>query len=389
MIADKSLESVEESDLSALVENRTREGPRLDLKRDQYTWNDAGTREFLADVTSFANSHGGILLIGVDEEDGCASALVGLEGDLDAEIQRMMGKLTDGVDPRLQGCEVRAIPLASGRSVLAVRVPRSWNGPHMVTFKNLSRFFSRNSAGKYQLDVRELRGQFAASDTLAERLRVFRIGRLSDLDADIAPVPLETGPKLILHSIPLSAFDPVSRIEVPAIGDVNRLMRPIKSVGGWSWRNNFDGLLTFSNEARDRMSTYVQLYRTGILEAVDCRLLRAWEGDRVIVAGDFEEEIIAAIERFMSLQRYVGLLPPTMWTLTLTGVRGYRMVLGRLGRSRNDLIDRETLMVPEVMQDDRGRPAQAIARELVDPVWQACGWERSINFDDDGNWRQA
>ena len=39
---------------------------------------------------------------------------------------------------------------------IIVRVPNSLNRPHMVVFKQWSRFYSRNSAGKYQLDVHEL-----------------------------------------------------------------------------------------------------------------------------------------------------------------------------------------------------------------------------------------
>ena len=151
MIGDSPLTDVDESDLNALVETQQREGPRLDFKRDNYKWHDEGTREFLGDVSAFANAHGGVLLIGIDEEDGCASHIPGVELDVDAEIQKMDAKIQTGIEPRIQGVEIRAIGLGSGRYVLGVRIPRSWRRPHMVIFKNLSRFFSRNSGGKYQL----------------------------------------------------------------------------------------------------------------------------------------------------------------------------------------------------------------------------------------------
>ena len=47
-----------------------------------------------------------------------------------------------------------------GNQIVLVRIPRSWVSPHMVTHKGTSRFFARNSAGKYQLDVSELRTAF-------------------------------------------------------------------------------------------------------------------------------------------------------------------------------------------------------------------------------------
>ena len=58
----------------------------------------------------------------------------------------------------------------------------------MVTFKKTSRFYTRNSAGKYQMDVGELRSAFAASELLGERMHRFRTERLSKIIAGETPV---------------------------------------------------------------------------------------------------------------------------------------------------------------------------------------------------------
>jgi hypothetical protein len=49
----------------------------------------------------------------------------------------------------------------------------------MVTYKNLSRLYARTSAGKYQLNVHEIRTGFVAAETAFDRLRRFRLERVS------------------------------------------------------------------------------------------------------------------------------------------------------------------------------------------------------------------
>ena len=59
-----------ETDLRSLQENGVAEGIQLDYKRELYGNSDADKREFLKDVSSFANTAGGHIIIGVTEEDG-------------------------------------------------------------------------------------------------------------------------------------------------------------------------------------------------------------------------------------------------------------------------------------------------------------------------------
>ena len=77
----------------------------------------------------------------------------------------------------------------------------------MVAFKGLSRFYSRNSAGKYQLDVGEIRAAFNSSQTAQAAVRDFRIERLSRITADQGGVPLLAGARVVMHLIPLSVAD--------------------------------------------------------------------------------------------------------------------------------------------------------------------------------------
>src|SRR4051812_41318824 len=96
----KPLSQVSERDIQALV-GQVSEGRTLDFKRDLPGGSDADKKEFLADVSSFANTNGGDLILGVDEKAGVASKIVGVSAsDVDAETLRLEQIILSGLDPR-------------------------------------------------------------------------------------------------------------------------------------------------------------------------------------------------------------------------------------------------------------------------------------------------
>ena len=63
-------ENLSEPDLQSLVETQADEGIFRDYKREPYGRSDADKKEFLKDASSFANSAGGHIVIGVAENGG-------------------------------------------------------------------------------------------------------------------------------------------------------------------------------------------------------------------------------------------------------------------------------------------------------------------------------
>ena len=118
---------------------------------------DADRAEFAADLSSFANTGGGDLLIGIDEAGGVPTRVTPFVGDADGEMRRLQAIARDGINPRLVQLAARAIPVASGGHVLVFRVARSLSGPHMVVLQRRNKFWARDSTGKYALDVDQLR----------------------------------------------------------------------------------------------------------------------------------------------------------------------------------------------------------------------------------------
>ena len=159
---------------------------------------DADKKDFLADVTAFANAGGGDFVYGIREQrdergqpTGVAEAGEGVSVlNRDALLRQLESVIRDGVEPRVAGLQTHFVDGFPSGPVFLLRIPRSWDAPHMVTFLNVSRFFSRSGASRFQLDVHQLRRAFQAGPERAERLRRFH----ADYDATLrvpscAPAP--------------------------------------------------------------------------------------------------------------------------------------------------------------------------------------------------------
>lgn len=104
------IENLTDADLDSLISAGAEESRTLDVKRDSYGLGDGDKRELARDITSFANTGGGDILVGVDERDGKLSGVPGISGNPDALIVRCQQIANSGITPRIPGIEWRAIP---------------------------------------------------------------------------------------------------------------------------------------------------------------------------------------------------------------------------------------------------------------------------------------
>ncbi|MEY2510131.1 MAG: hypothetical protein QOE26_894 [Verrucomicrobiota bacterium] len=115
MLLGKKIEELTEDDLRGLVAAQTLEGLRLDFKRELPAGSFEAVREFLADVSSFANTDGGHLVYGVEEDGGAATEISGVvDVDRDATKLRLIESIRSGIAPRLDGVIMSHVALADG-----------------------------------------------------------------------------------------------------------------------------------------------------------------------------------------------------------------------------------------------------------------------------------
>jgi len=385
----KPVERIVQSDIETLIANSVREGRTVEYKAEVPTNSDDDKREFLADVSSFANASGGDILYGIEEHrdenrkpTGVPSAIAGLAGtNMDQAMLRLDGIIRDGIEPRIAGIRVNPVNTTNG-PVLVIRVPKSYSAPHMVTFKNLSRFFSRTSNGKYQLDVTEIRSAFGLSEALPERIRRFRDERLGRIIAGETVECPQDGPKVVLHLMPLSALELSSAVEVWQVGREPHRLPPM-SARGWDGRYNFDGYLTHNTRGNPPVCySYTQLFRTGAVEAVDGLILPGGQAQTRFPAPDVERQLLSATRNYLATLKLLDIQPPVVVMVTLVGVRGF-YIIGP-DSAYQAAIDRDTLLLPDLLVENLDDDPDVLMRPAFDALWQASGWRRCYSYDENG-----
>lgn len=384
MIA-KNIDQITEEDLQALIDNSVFEAKTIEYKRALPPNLDKERMEFLADVSSFANAGGGDLIYGITAENGIPKSLDGLIiNDIDGEILRLENMIRTGIEPRIPAVRTQPVPLKNSNVALVIRIPKSWIAPHRV--KSNDKFYSRSSNGKYPLDVGELRIAFNLSETITERIRGFRQDRISKIFANEAPVPFYENAKIVLHLIPIISFNPAQSYDINKIASHPEKMPPIYG-GGWSWRYNLDGFLSYSGGREEKSHSYVQLCRNGIIEAVEGLLLEPHEEKRFIPSIAYEKELISSLNDYLNVLKTLNIELPIFIFLTLLGVKGYSMAVRNISFfTERYEIERDILLIPETIIESYDINAAILLRPLFDSIWNACGFPRSFNYNDEGEW---
>lgn len=387
-IFTKRMDDISEHDLQELVDQKFAESKTVEYKERLSVGSESDRKKFLSQVSSLANAAGGHLIYGVRATDGEPEEVVGLEiANPDGELLRLEDMVRTGVRPRIPGLQMRAITVRADKVAIVIRVPKSWARPHQVVFNGEYRFYSRASNGKYTLDVDELRSLFVLSEATAERVKNFRADRLGQVVAGEATVTLPEGAKTILHSIPLNAFDPATRYDMGLAAQDTGLLQPLWSTGWSAPTYNFDGLYTSSS--RDQVEhSYLQVFRSGIIEAVNTSLLEHGPDEPKFIANvAYEDALLRGLRRILDLQKRLDVEPPVIVMLSLVGVKGYIMYVGPERRfDAGHSIDRDALLIPEVLVEDLDADVDTILRPIFDALWNATGWPGSINFDEAGKW---
>lgn len=363
-----------EADLQDLIEEQIPEGKNIEYKRELPNSTDESKKEFLADISSFANSAGGYLIYGVDEENGYPQKIPGIQTDnIDNEKLRLENIIREGIDPRIPGISIIAIPLHNQRFVFLIHIPKSYLSPHMVVFKNNSRFYARNSAGKYQMDVQEIRQAVLLSETVEEKIRNFRIERVALVNANQTPVQLAKDTKCIIHIIPYVSFSTKQAYDLKRCSEIaQKWFQPTTSS-----RYNLDGFVRFLGSREHPSDTYYQSFRNGHIEIVLTEFVHRTQDKMMIASRSLEQKIIDSIKNSLQFMQECGIEPPIFIFISLCGVKGIPLAL-----PDNFQIyyvyefDRDPVLVPELYIENYPDDYQQLPKflkPLLDSMWNAAG----------------
>jgi hypothetical protein len=132
------LAQIDEARLQALIAAGAAESRTIDYKRTIYGNAHADHSEFLADTSSFANTSGGDLVLGMAATNGIPTAITPLSMPMDPEILRLEQIARGGLQPRIADIAFHAVPIQAGGSVLVIRVARSYNASRLMRCLSVS-----------------------------------------------------------------------------------------------------------------------------------------------------------------------------------------------------------------------------------------------------------
>ncbi|MCI7430821.1 MAG: ATP-binding protein [Bacteroidales bacterium] len=151
-------------DITALIDNEAEESVHLDFKAaGALSKDDKKKTEIAKDVSAFANSDGGIIVYGIEEQEHKAHALSYIDGNTYTK-EWLEQVIQDNIQRRIEGLEI--FPIRNNgditKSIYIVKIPRSSNTPHMSADKC---YYKRNNFRSVKMEEYEVRDLFYREST--------------------------------------------------------------------------------------------------------------------------------------------------------------------------------------------------------------------------------
>jgi hypothetical protein len=370
-------------EIERLVAARAAESLTLEFKAAPWDRNDQGKREALKDITAMANTRGGLILIGVAEDNNAASGLRPVSAEAaETERSRINDLVTAGVEPRLYGVGIEAVPVDSG-VVLALHIPRSPSRPHRVSSGGSNRFWLRNSTGTYEANVADLRNLFLQSAEITERAMRYHRDRTAVIrTGDIVPNLSDAPGSIILHIVHGDAFSGASPVDPKRAFELGKYFKPL---GAHDCTSSFafDGFLNLRGGPKCHGYTLVR--RDGIIESIKVNL--AGSAERLPVF-QIEASVVNWTREFVRGLSELDIVPPYYVYLTLEGAGGRHIVLDVYQDATEPIRPRDLhLPVAIVEVWDSVDAISAALRPAFDAMWNAGGFAESLSYKT-GQWVQ-
>lgn len=378
MLHLRRLENITEADLISLKESEVREGQLIDYKRAINLGTKEAKIELLKDISSFANASGGDLAYGMEETNGLPTALCGLLiPDFEALEKQILQLVRSHLKPSVAGLRIRVLSLISGTAALIVRIPKTWNGPHMVIMGGENRCWTRDHSGKRAMDIDDLKQVIAYSQGAAHQMKQFRMERIGNLIAGESPIPISSKQCAILHMLPLVSFTGNYQIDIFSIPDG---AIPLLGANHSRITSTIEGKVSYHAEKTCPPDSYSLVFRNGVIEAVwaDLRSKAPTDADVPYFHAWHKNCVLQAVGKFLQLYQSIDMPCPIFGVLSLTGVKGFKVypedwavnVAPTFPLNRDDLFFPEFII--ETLEDD----ATKLLKETFDIWWQACGWDK-------------
>ncbi len=387
--------------IQSLIDSEIAESLTLEYKQQLPSNQSEEKREFVYDIAAMANAVGGDVIYGIVDRRGQDGQSTGIAASLtrlnmlpntQTEIDRLSGLIRDTIAPRLTGVAMQPVSCPDG-DVLVIRIPRSWNKPHMVTIGGVNKFFGRTATGKYPMSVDEIGRAFSERSELREAIERWRSHRAELVTRGVGPVQLAGAVTMLFHAIPASAFTRDVLRQTWTVSDQEKNYMYVPH-GATNFRYNADGFLCLASVgAPSEAYGYTQLFRSGIVEYADsnCYSPPFVSGcDSMILGQELEKQMVKCYGDVVNRYRRQGRSEVLYVGFSLIGIanKSFYSTVSNLAFRQQSLIRQDIFTSPEVfvdINDPEESPYERNLLPLVDTMWQVAGLQ-GTPFKPKGEW---
>jgi len=323
------MKNITEQQLQDLINNRIFENKELEYKDYSFTNGkmlDKQKDKFMKEIAAFANTNGGTIIIGMQEDENRLPIRLSGAGlsmkEFDNWLSSFRQLVLSRIRPHLHGIECIPVELSESNIAIVIYVPKSYARPHSFWDGNKDEFFMRYANGITYMDIDDLRKEFLYANSIQDKIRYFRRDRISMILANECVGDLSNDAKLVVHIIPEWSFELGNSIDLGYLEN-NSQFKPI-SGSGWSFRYNADGYCIYGiDNETDIIKTYTQIFHNGIIEAVEIRLISQYRKKQVYNWLQTQGVIIKAIEQYKKLLEENNIPKPWHISASLLNAKGY------------------------------------------------------------------
>lgn len=370
------------ADIKMLVEIGTSESSRLEFKR-QLPEGEPLRKE----VCAFANTNGGEILIGIEENNGTAAGVVPIDiKNIDNEELKILETIRTATTPPIPGVKISFVKMENGY-VIAIRIPKTTIGPHMDKSK---RILIRESTQSRSMEHHELRNAFLGAELHAQRLRQYRRDRcLAIFDRD-TPIQMAIKRSFVTHVMPMTALGGGQRFTAIEIREAMQSAAAlIDRLGGHTFHFDADGVFKMlqrrSIEA-PQGTAYIHSTPSGIVECVNCISMERSLENGIVNHSMLDQDMTSAVLGSISILMELGIEAPYIVFLSLLDMNNAltNSVYDPQPVRRPHLFAHE-IAVNEIPQDYK--EAAKLIRPALDNLANGFGLERSPSFTEEGEWQ--
>jgi Putative DNA-binding domain len=149
------------SDVKSLIDNEIEESIYLDFKEAAaLDRTDGKKKDISKDISSFANSDGGIIIYGIKEQNHKAHSLSYIDGNIYTK-EWLEQTINSSIQRRIPDIQIFPVRNSGNmqETIYIVKIPKSYEAPHISKDKRFYKRFNFESVQMEEYEIRQLYGQ--------------------------------------------------------------------------------------------------------------------------------------------------------------------------------------------------------------------------------------